>query len=316
MTAGYADYEKSVHQSLWAWAERHHRGELDGGRRQHRPPVLAVGQAPKNILVPVNEARAQRIRDAAPKSQWHRWFRSLKSSQALTCSVFGAVQAFGRLDLLEDVDAECGRLAFADDLRAARLKFEYEVRSLGEPRPTSVDVLLCGGQERVAVECKFTERAFGVCSRPALHRGDTNYCDGSYRVQHGRGTRCALTEQGIRYWQYLPGLFDWPANRDHNPCPFGAVYQLARNGLAASVDLDRAADCPAAHALVVYDTRNPEFSGNGKAARQWAAAIGACRQPGLLRRVTWQHLIVALARAPEMGYLVEALEAKYGLRPS
>ena len=207
-------------------------------------------------------------------------------------------------------------LAFADDLRAARLKFEYEVRSLGEPRPTSVDVLLCGGQERVAVECKFTERAFGVCSRPALHRGDTNYCDGSYRVQHGRGTRCALTEQRIRYWQYLPGLFDWPANRDHNPCPFGAVYQLARNGLAASVDLDRAADCPAAHALVVYDTRNPEFSGNGKAARQWAAATGACRQPGLLRRVTWQHLIVALARAPEMGYLVEALEAKYGLRPS
>ena len=140
MTAGYADYEKSVHQSLWAWAERHHRGELDGGRRQHRPPVLAVGQAPKNILVPVNEARAQRIRDAAPKSQWHRWFRSLKSSQALACSVFGAVQAFGRLDLLEDVGAECGRLAFADDLRAARLKFEYEVRSLGEPRPTSVDV--------------------------------------------------------------------------------------------------------------------------------------------------------------------------------
>ena len=121
---------------------------------------------------------------------------------------------------------------------------------------------------------------------------------------------------GLVRWQYLPGLFDWPANRDHNPCPFGAVYQLARNGLAASVDLDRAADCPAAHALVVYDTRNPEFSGNGKAARQWAAATGACRQPGLLRRVTWQHLIVALARAPEMGYLVGALEAKYGLRPS
>ena len=98
MTARYADYEKSVRQSLWGWADRRHRGELDGGHRENRPPVLAVGHALKNVLVPDDVARARRIREAASQIRWHPWFRSLTSSQALTCSVFGAIHAFGRLD--------------------------------------------------------------------------------------------------------------------------------------------------------------------------------------------------------------------------
>ena len=78
----YADYEKTMLRSLWTWADRHHRGELDGGKRQGRPPVLASKFALKSVLVPPNGTTANDIRTAIPGKQ-HRWFRSLKSSQAL-----------------------------------------------------------------------------------------------------------------------------------------------------------------------------------------------------------------------------------------
>ena len=97
------------------------------------------------------------------KTERHRWFRSFKSSQALAQSVFGALGSFDRLDLLDGVVAECGRPAFIEDTRGASFVLEHEVRSLGEPKPTSIDVLLEAGSKRVAVECKLTERKFGVC---------------------------------------------------------------------------------------------------------------------------------------------------------
>ena len=182
--------------------------------------------------------------------------------------MFGAVRSFGRLDLLDGVIAECGRPAFLEDTRGASLVLEHEVRSLGEPRPTSVDVLLEGRSKRVAVECKLTERKFGVCSRTQLRPGDSNYaeqhCDGNYRIQRGRRERCALTEIGIRYWTYLPYLFDWAADRHLRPCPFSKVYQLARNALAATVSAG-GFDRKAGHVLVVYDARNPEYTAGGAA---------------------------------------------------
>ena len=204
----YADYEKAVLRALWTWANRHHRGELDGGKRQGRPPVLADKFALKGVLVPPDGSKANDIRAAIPQNQRHHWFGSLKSSQALTQSVFGAVRAFDRLDLLRDVSAECGRPAFFEDHRGSALDFEYEVHCLEEPRPTSIDVLLRGPEKRVAVECKFTEQDFGTCSRPRLRPDDPVYCeqhcDGSYRVQRGRRNRCALAEIGVRYWKHLP----------------------------------------------------------------------------------------------------------------
>ena len=83
----YADYKKAVLDSLWTWANRTHPGALDRGKRQGRPPVLAKGFESKNVLVPPDESRAAEIRAAIPRKQQHRWFRSLKSSQALAQSV-------------------------------------------------------------------------------------------------------------------------------------------------------------------------------------------------------------------------------------
>ena len=315
----YADYEKAVLETLWAWADRHHVGELDGFKRQGRPPVLAHESVSKNILVPSNESISDEIHAFLP-SQRHRWFGSLKSSQALAQSVFGATRAFNRLDLLENVRAECGRPAFYEDHRCWTLDFEHQVRCLGEkPRArTSIDVFLSGPKKRIAIECKFTELGFGKCSRTDEKRyPDPNiHCNGNYQVQGNRYHRCALTEIGIRYWNHLPHLFDWPADRDHEPCPFGEVYQLARNALAAALTSRGELDPASGHALVIYDARNPEFRHEGKAGKQWDLADKACRVPGLVRRLSWQSLITAIYRAPELAYLVDGLGKKYGLKPN
>ena len=312
-------YLEAVHRTLWAYAERHHGGDLDGGRRQGRPPVLKAELAARNILVPPDGSLAEEIRGSVAARHRHRHFASLRGSHPLTQSVFGAISASGRLDLLASVSAECGRPAFFEDRRGWTLDFEHEVETLGEPRPTGIDVLLSGPNRRVAVECKFTEEGFGTCSRPRLQPGDAGYpaerCDGSYRAQAGRSDRCALTAFGVRYWDHLPRLFACPADRDHEPCPFGAVYQLARNALAAVVTPDGDVDPAMGHALVIYDARNPAFQAGGDADRQWEDAVGACLVPGLMRRLSWQRLLTFIAEAPNLTWLVDALRDKYDLVP-
>ncbi|MCY4004163.1 MAG: hypothetical protein OXF33_10710 [Rhodospirillales bacterium] len=314
----YAGYSDAILGHLWDWADRHHAGELDGEGVTRRPPVLRPELGAKSVLVPPDPAKASTVVSAVPEQERHRWFRSFKSSQALAQSVFGAIGAFGRLDLLGGVRAECGRPAFLEDVRGAALVLEHNVRNLGEPRPTSVDAFLKAGSGRVAVECKFMEREFGACSRTKLRPGNATYaeqhCDGNYRIQRGRRARCALTEIGVRYWSYLPDLFDWAADRDLRPCPFSATYQLARNALAATVTAG-GCDRDLGHVLVVYDARNPEFAAGGAAQRQYEAASAACRVPGLLRRLSWQRLAGALTGAPELAYLVAGLVGKYGIRP-
>lgn len=313
----FSNYERNMHRTLWSWSDQHHKSKLDGGKRVGRPPVLARGFESKNILVPPNRSKANDIRTAIPCNQRHRWFRSLKSSQALAHSVFGAVRAFDLLDLLKNVSAECGRPAFFKDQRGWTLDFEHKVDYLGEPTPTSIDVLLSGPNGRVAVECKFMERDFGRCSRPRLHPGHAayskRYCDGNYQIQRQRRNRCALTEIGVRYWDHLPHLFNWPADRDHEPCPFDAVYQLARNALAAALTPAGKLDKTGGHVLVVYDDRNPAFQAGGEAARQWDLAVAACCVSGLLRRLSWQRLLAAIACAPQLNYLVNDARGKYGL---
>jgi hypothetical protein len=315
-----ASHRHSVFVTLWNWADRHLSDQLDGGRRHGRPPVLKSEFAEKNVLVPPNGTHANEIRAAIEPSQRHRHFASLRSSQALAQSVFGTIGAFGCLDLLTEVTAEDGRPAFFKNSRDWTLSLEHEVDTLGEPRPTSIDVLLSGPNHRIVVECKFMESDFGTCSRPRLKPGEASYakqhCDGSYRVQAGRTKRCALSEIGVRYWDYLPQLFNWPSDRDHEPCPFGDVYQLARNALAAVVTPNGTIDPAQGHALILYDARNPAFQAGGEADRQWEAALAACLIPGLMRRMSWQRLLIFIAGAPDLAWLVDDLREKYALSPN
>ena len=309
------NHVEAVSRTLWTYADRQHVGELDGGKREGRPPVFALSFASMNVLVPSSRTTAVDIRAAIPMSQRHRWFHSMKSSQALTQSVFAAIRALGRLDLLEGVLAECGQLAFFDDQDGWMMSFEHEAEGLNEPRPTNIDLLLSRPGQQVAIECKFLEDEFGTCSRTDKRYSPEEYCDGNYRFQGGRSHRCALSEVGIRYWDLLPHVFNWSADRDHKPCPFGATYQLARNALAASITTNRNFNPDGNHVLVLYDARNPAFRAGGQAYSQWQLVLSANLHPGLLRRLSWQRLLTALADGPELAYLIDGLGEKYGLEP-
>ena len=39
-------YEDALHRTLWLWADKHHRDELDGGPRLKRPPKSSVLHLP------------------------------------------------------------------------------------------------------------------------------------------------------------------------------------------------------------------------------------------------------------------------------
>ncbi len=311
------NYSEEINKTLWTWAERHHASHLDGGKRQHRPPVFAREHVALNVLLPPDGSNAEEILNAIPHNQRHKYFGSTRSSQALAQSVFGAIAATGQLDILRGITSECGRTAFFKDQKDWTIELEHEVNTLGEPRPTSIDAFLCRHDNWVAIECKFTEPDFGTCSRPRLKLGDACYnaqrCNGNYEVQAGRGERCALTSIGIKYWDHLPHLFDWQADRDHSPCPFSDAYQLARNALAAVVSHEGNIDPSQGHALIVYDARNPAFQVGGKANQQWEAIQAACLVPGLLRRISWQRLVKYIAKTPELNWLFESLQEKYGI---
>ena len=45
-------YLDTTRRTLWAWAEQHHGGQLDGVQRPRRPPVLMPEFADMNVLVP------------------------------------------------------------------------------------------------------------------------------------------------------------------------------------------------------------------------------------------------------------------------
>lgn len=287
--------------------------ELDPFRGANAPPVLNPVDAYLNLILPEDEAKAKVITAAIPRNQRHKWFRSAKSSQALSQSVFGGLLAFNHFDLLEGLYADCGRSAFLTDLQGSQAIFEHELACLNEIRPTSIDLLVRRGPAQVAVECKFTEAEFGTCSRTRLSEDRRYHCNGSYRAQKGRRSRCALTEQGMLYWNHIPQYFRWPADQDHDACPFGRTYQLVRNALAVALLPDGAPNPAIGHVLVVYDERNPEFQEGGRAGIQWEVASDACESRGLLRKVSWQRIAGAISRAPELRYLVEELEGKYGI---
>lgn len=320
----YDDYLSAVVQGFWDHAEREFRSRpkfFDGSERlPNRSPVFVTGAAEHNLLYPPGASPTvrQAIVTSLPASERHRHFASMRSSQALAQSVFGSLIALGKEGALAGLKTDGGLPTVGSGVT---VRMEHLVEHLGEPRSTSVDVWLDDGGQCVAVECKFTEREFGRCSRPDLRPGrnpnyERDHCDGSYTRQRSRLTRCSLTEIGVRYWQYLPELFDWPADRNMNPCQLRGAYQLARNVLAACVRPDGIVDTHGGHALVIYDDRNPAFLPGGEAARQWEAASKALLRPRLLRRCSWQRLVAHLANDPELAWLVNGLAAKYGLEPS
>jgi hypothetical protein len=289
-------------------------------REGDRPPVFGPTAVANNILYPpvADDIVKQDIRDTVPRGERHRYFGSMRSSQALAQSVFGGLIAIGKIGALHGLTCDTGHPAFPGD--TDRIRLEHSVDWLGEPRATSIDVWF-EGDHRTAVECKFTEADFGTCSRPRLREGrdqnfERDHCDGSYSRQRGRAARCSLTEIGVRYWDHSPSLFRWDSSNDLALCPLSDTYQLVRNVLAACVRPDRTVMPEDGHALVIYDERNPAFQRGGTADLQWHSAKSSLKHPDCLRRLSWQSLAAHLAKDGDLAWLVSGLADKYGIAPS
>jgi hypothetical protein len=314
-----SEYDRQLLARLWAYRSARFRGQdhlFEASRSgQARPPVFLEEHAGVNVLVdPAASPDEQaRVRTMLSPARQHRWFRSMRSSQALTQSVFANLVARGKLHRLAGLLADDHAIAFFHGAQPTPvLTLDDPVEDLGEPRRTSVDVFLRGAS-RVAVECKLAETEVGACSRPGLDRDSAKYCDGRYQAQGRRTVRCSLTQDGIRYWTYVPELFAWTADADHAPCPLDTPYQLVRNVLAACVNDGRVEDSH--HALLLYDARNPAFQATGAGTVAYEAVKRGLKRPDALRRCSWQRVIHRLAQDESLGWLVDDLAAKYGVVP-
>lgn len=320
--SAYSDYIGALIHQFWDYAESElliEKGVLDSGERNpRRPPVFRKRNASGNILISphADEETTIAIVASLATKERHRHFASMRSSQAVAQSVFGTLVVEGKLGHLDGLDSDQNLPAFGNNIGKASLQLEYNVRHLGEPRSTSVDVWLQSGG-RIAVECKLSEPEFGTCSRPRLKPGkdrnyDQDYCDGNYLVQRNRKTRCSLSEIGVKYWTYIPEILHWRNDEDISPCTLRNTYQLIRNILAACVAPDGSIDSIQSHALVIYDANNPSFQEGGLAKAQFDVALAALKVPDMLRSCSWQSLLEHLDSSGEMNGLTEQLRAKYG----
>lgn len=172
-------------------------------------------------------------RDRTNRIQAHK----VHSSQAIAVDVFGTLKTSRDRDRILDAIAERVGVTPGGPW-AITLEWTDTDRLLGEPRPTQVDTLAVGSKAALVIECKFTEPG-GQCSQTAALSSGERQCNGGYADQinprNGVRAQCALTGKGIRYWEYIPKVFELDPGVDHTPCPFkGDAYQWMRNAVLAA----------------------------------------------------------------------------------
>lgn len=283
-----------------------------------RPPVFLRSESWRNVIFDPNVSKTD-INDLLrllPKSEMHKWFRSMNSSQALGLSIFGNLVMHDSISIISDLKDDQDKLLFKDfSIYSGNFHFEQKIEYLGEPKPTSVDGFI-PGKKQIALEFKFIESEIGPCSRPRVSKRDPHYykknCDGNYKVQNKRKSRCSLTERGVQYWDFIPHLFDLDSENDHSPCPIASNYQLVRNILAAGVTPDGNASVNNGYVVLFYDERNPAFTNGGKALHSYNQTIHQLRDPGMLRKCSWQKIINLMRSKSILPWLTEELDKKYG----
>jgi hypothetical protein len=114
-------YTVSLTKQLWAYHSATFSGDahLFDAEQSHLPnaPVFTRQNAHRNTIVPGDPGLASTVLKLLPQRKQHRWFRSMKSSQALALSVFGNLKVLHRADCLVNVlDDDGFGLAFRDAL--------------------------------------------------------------------------------------------------------------------------------------------------------------------------------------------------------
>ena len=317
------DYKEDLLQRYWKYQETQfvNQQSLFDSRyvKPANPPVFIRSKARKNVIInpSASEQERKKLFDLIPEGEFHKWYGSMNSSQALAQSVLGNLAIYDSLHYLSELKDDEGMPLFDNaKISSDNFAMEYKINYLGEPRRTSLDGYIFGDY-RIAIECKFTEAEVGSCSRPRLTPNDSNYesehCNGVYTIQRARKERCSLTEVGVLYWRYVPSLFKWENDSELNPCPLNKNYQLVRNILATGVKPDGTVSVNNGHVVLIYDERNPAFQNSGNGLIAYKEVQKALREPTMLRKCSWQHIIQHVREKNILSWLTENLSLKYGL---
>ncbi len=316
------EYKADLHQRYWKYKEIKfpHKQLLFDDRydKPTSPPVFIRKEARNNIIInpSASEQEKKELFAIVPEGEWHKWYGSMNSSQALAQSILGNLFVYNSLHCLSELKDDAGLpLLGKGQIPPDDFKMEYKINYLGEPRPTSLDGFLPGDYQ-IAIECKFTETEVGTCSRPRLTPANSNFekdhCNGTYSIQRKRKTKCPLTESYILYWCYVPSLFKWTNDIDLNPCPLYKNYQLVRNILAAGVKPGGQVSSDNGHVVLIYDERNPSFQLGGDGLSAYKETQAELRNQTMLRKCSWQCIVKHLRNKGVLPWLTEELALKYG----
>lgn len=318
MIASAKEYREDLLQRYWEYRKEHftdEQGVYDSRyEKLTSPPVFKRSEAQRNVISNPNasENEKRKLLALIPDGEWHKWYGSMNSSQALAQSVLGNLSVYGFLNCLSKVKDDDGLDLFSKaTLSSNNFEMEHKVDHLKEPRPTSLDGYISGDYQ-IAIECKFTESEVGTCSRPRLEKTASEYCNGSYSVQEKRKYRCSLSESGISYWDYISHFFNWNRDIDIKPCPLNRNYQLVRNILAIGVTRDGSVSFDNGHVILIYDERNPAFQENGDGFIAYQETQKALLNPRMLRKCSWQKIVSHLREQSILPWLTKNLNLKYG----
>lgn len=132
---GYTDI---LTQHLWSYraAAFSNQDELFDERRSRLPnlPVFTEEAYHRNVIVPDDPALAAEVLKLVPREKRNKWFRSMKSSQALALSVFGNLKVLNRTRCLSVVAADDDSVpAFGrGPIEPSNLELEHDVSSMNE----------------------------------------------------------------------------------------------------------------------------------------------------------------------------------------
>jgi POLQ-like helicase len=211
---------------------------------EHYPYILKKHDDWKNnIILP---GVADLLKRQKIERKLHRWIHHGLSSQAMLFNLVGP------LVLKEDYEPLINVLEGKGIGRPAEGAvgiFEYENPAILNERkgqPTSVDfALLTEAKGSVFIEAKFTESAFGQCSK-------FQECKCRRANPLNNDNRCYYYSHGMLYWQLLleHNMLDTDFQKAEQ-CPLAEYYQFYREVLFAVEQ--------GGYFVLLHDERNPAF---------------------------------------------------------
>lgn len=275
----YRHYERALVRHYLEYYARHpaERCEHHAYSAQSVAAALPPGCAPLARLIPAR--------------RFHRHARSARSSQVLSLALLGASH-----ELDPSLAAFWSSADIALEVRRTRetaVCFEHAIApsALGEkPRVTELDVLISTEDFVAAVETKWSEVGFGICSCARESEGNP-----------AAGHACAArVNERRRYWATAAGRFALDAQRlPLLPCPMSVFYQAVR--CVAAIDHIAGPHRKRAFVLL-HDERNPYFRQTGSWPG-WPSVLAATlnRKPDdrfTFRAIAWQQLVEILPLPP------------------